>query len=108
MGVVARKGCGTGRRTVLFIIAFVAIFLFAGRASGLAADLRAMTGIVQSVSETEIEVGGHTYNISGVPLRNASAKPVSPSEISRGTQVKLVFRGERLVRVRVYPFKMVE
>ncbi len=110
MGIVRRYALRTGTRAVLFIVAVLAASLFLGQHEGRAADLRMgmVTGIVKSVSATELDVDGRTYNIAGVPLRTATGKSVSPAEILPGTKVDLYFRGQKIMFVHVYPYKMVE
>lgn len=102
MGIVQRAGRRAGRRVILLVIPALAVALLLGQHPGRAADLKVVEGIVKSVSGTEIEVGGKSFNISGVPLRTASRKAVSPAELP-GRKVALYFRGGVLISVLVYP-----
>ncbi len=102
MGIVPRVGRRAGVRAALYVIAVLAFGLLAGPQRGHAADLRVVSGIVQSVSTTEIHVGGKTYDITGVPMRTGNLKPVSPAELSPGRKVDLYFRAGKLLLVHVY------
>jgi len=103
MGIVPRDGLRVGTRAVMFLLAVMVVSMLWGPRPGQAADLRIVTGSVKSVSATELEVGGQTYNISGVPIRTATRQPVSSSQLAPGTKVDLHFRGGKLVLVYVYP-----
>lgn len=110
MGIVPRGKLQTGTRAVLFIIAVLAVSLFVGRHAGHAAEPRMgmVTGIVKSVSATELDVSGKSYDIAGVPFRTGTGKSVSPADVLPGTKVDLYFRGQKLLFVHVYPYKMRE
>jgi len=103
MGIASRDGCLAGKRAVFFVILVAAIALLWGQPPGYAADKKFVEGIVKSVSGTEIEVGGMTYDIAGVPLTAGPRKRVSPSDLAPGTKVTLIFRGGALRLVVVHP-----
>lgn len=103
MGNGPRDGRRAVARAAFFIIPVLAISLFVGRQPGHAADLRIVSGIVTSVSATELDVDGRPYVIARVPVRTARREPVLPTELSPGTKVDLYFRGEKLLLVHVYP-----
>ncbi len=104
MGIVPRNDRRMAARAVAVLLAVVAVALvWSAGAAHAASDIRVVNGIVRSISTTEIDVDGATYNISGVPLRAGRGTPVSVGEISSGRMVDLVFKSGKLVLVHVYP-----
>lgn len=97
-----RGGRRTAMRAAFFVVPVLAVALLFWQHPGHAADLKFVEGIVKGVSGAEIDVGGKTYRISGVPLRTASRKAVSPAELP-GRKVTLQFRRGALVYVLVHP-----
>lgn len=106
MGIVPKYGVRAATRAAVVLLAVTAVALaWAARPARAAntADITIVSGIVKSVSATEIVVDGRTYNIAGVPVRTVKLKPVSPAELAPGTKVDLHFHRGRLTLVFVYP-----
>ena len=111
MSIIQRVGRRAGRWAIFLFIPALAFVLFLGQPPGHAAeskpgratDLKFVEGAVKSISGTEIEVGGKSYKITGVPLISASRKTVSPADIPTGSIVTLTFRRGVLTSVRVHP-----
>lgn len=94
------------RGRIAILIAVLVIVLGSGAVDphfGAAADRqKSVMGIVESVSGTVISLGGKSFDLQGVPVRNASGTgTVDPSSL-RGRTVEIVFRNERLDSVTVY------
>ncbi len=102
MGIGLRVGRRPAKRAVFVIVPILAVSLVLGAHWSQAADMRIVTGLVKSVSGTEIEVKGRTYDIAGVPIRNAAGRPVPLAELSAGTKVDLYFSAGKLRLVHVY------
>ena len=69
---------------------------------GVAGDIQVVKGIVGTVAGNLIYLNGKSVNVSDIPVRNASGKELSLSEITSGEKVGLWYRRGRLVSVIVY------
>lgn len=86
---------------VSFLIVWGLCFL--GSSSlGIAGDVQVVKGIVGTVAGNLIYLNGKSVDVSEIPVRNASGKELSLSEITSGEKVGLWYRRGRLVSVIVY------
>ncbi|PWB63351.1 MAG: hypothetical protein C3F14_08260 [Deltaproteobacteria bacterium] len=92
-------------RTAL-LVAVVMVVLGSAAAvpgAGQAADrVTSVTGVVDSLQGTVVAIRGLTYDLKGVPLRNAQSGASVDVSSLKGKTVEIVFRNRKIVSVTVY------
>jgi hypothetical protein len=69
--------------------------------------VRVVEGQIENVTDDSIKVRGEYYNISGVPLKDASGRNLSKAYLKPGKKVEIFFHGDRITTVLIYEY-MVE
>lgn len=96
----------TGRGRIALLAAILSIVLGSVSVlprSGETDDrLKNVMGIVERISGTDITVGGKTYDIKGVPMRNAQGGAAVEVSSLRGKTVAILFRNRMIDSVTVY------
>jgi hypothetical protein len=69
---------------------------------GVAGDVKVVKGIVGTVAGNLIYLNGKSFNLTGIPVRNASGKELSMEDIVPGKKVGLFYRRGRVSSVLVY------
>jgi hypothetical protein len=62
-------------------------------------------GIIQYVSYDSIEVRGRYYDISGVPLVDASGKTLTKAYLRQGVKVEIFFENGKMTSILIYRYK---
>jgi len=103
-----------GKKQSLIILIGLSVFLFYGVAAifalshSFAADkVRMVEGLIEDVTPNSIKVRGAYYDITGVPLRNASDKIFTMDDLKIGKKVEIFFKNNRISSVLIYEY-MVE
>ncbi len=72
-----------------------------------AGELKIVEGLIQNITYDSIEVRGKYYNISGVPLKDASGRNLSKAYLKTGKKVEIFFKDDRITSILIYEY-MVE
>jgi hypothetical protein len=81
---------------IVFTLVF-ASFCFAEKV-----NVKVVEGIIEDVSDDSIKVREHNYNISGVPIKNASDETLSKAWLKTGKRVELFFKNNKITTILVY------
>lgn len=84
-----------------FIIKFLVMFLITSTFC-YAEKVKVIEGIIEDVMENSIKVRGHSYNISDVPIKNASDETLSKASLRKGKLVELFFKEKKLITILVH------
>lgn len=91
------------------IILFVLMICFSvGVSYCYAKEVKTVEGLIESVSGDSIKVRGSYYDITGVPLENASGKNVKKDQLKVGRKVEIFFQDNNIKTILVYPERMSE
>ncbi len=103
-----------GKKQSLIILIILSVFLFYGAtiifalSQSFAADkVRMVEGLIEDVTPNSIKVRGAYYDITGVPLLNASDKILARNELKIGKKVEIFFKNNRITSILIYEY-MVE
>ena len=109
---LGKKGMGKDRdkrRNALAIrglrvsaLVFLAVCFLVSAHPGVAGNVKVVQGIVGSVSGNLIYMNGMSFDLTGIPVRNASGKELSIEDIAPGKKVELFYRRGRVSSVLVY------
>ena len=69
-----------------------------------AAKVTTVEGLIEHVTYDSIEVRGKYYNISGVPLLNASGNKLTKAYLRQGGKVEIFFEGGRITSILIYRY----
>lgn len=89
----------------VFIVLLVYVFISVSYC--YADKVRVVEGQIENVTDDSIKVRGEYYNISGVPLKDASGRNLSKAYLKPGKKVEIFFHGDRITTVLIYEY-MVE
>ncbi len=64
-----------------------------------AEEVKVVEGLIEDVTDESIKVGGKYYNISGVPLKDASEKDTPKDRLKKGKMVKILFQDNKITTV---------
>lgn len=98
-GIERRRGSAAAAATAA---AVAAALFFVTAAPGFGADRRIVRGIVGTVAGTRVFLGGASYDLAGVVVRNPSGNEVGKEKIVPGAKVDLVISGGTVVSAVVY------
>jgi len=103
-----------GKKQSLIILIVLSVFLFYGVATiftlsrSFAADkVRMVEGLIEDVTPNSIKVRGAYYDITGVPLLNASDQIVARNDLKIGKKVEIFFKNNRITSILIHEY-MVE
>jgi hypothetical protein len=71
-------------------------------------DIKTAEGLIESVSGDSIKVRGSYYDITGVPLENATGKKVQKDQLKVGRKVEIFFQNNSIKTILVYPERISE
>ena len=104
---IVSKNYGKKQSLIIFIV--LSVFLFYGVTTiftlsrSFAADkVRMVEGLIEDVTPNSIKVRGAYYNITGVPLRNASDKILTWNDLKIGKKVGIFFKNNRITSILIY------
>ncbi len=83
----------------LSLIIFLVLFIGVPAISNSADKVRVVEGLIENVTLDSIEVRGKYYNISGIPLKDASEEDVSRDQLKVGRKVAIFLRGESITTI---------
>ncbi len=86
----------------MLITKFLVIFLIISTSFCYAEKVKVIEGIIEEVGSNSIRVRGHNYNISGVPIKNASDETLSRAWLKIGKRVELFFKNNKLITILVH------
>jgi hypothetical protein len=92
----------------IIILFVLMIFFSVGVSYCYAKDIKTVEGLIESVSGDSIKVRGNYYDITGVPLENASGKIVPKDQLKVGRKVEIFFKNNSIKAILIYPERMVE
>ncbi|OIP60650.1 MAG: hypothetical protein AUK38_02765 [Nitrospirae bacterium CG2_30_41_42] len=72
-----------------------------------ASKVRVVEGLIQDITYDSIEVRGKYYNISGVPLKDASGRNLSKAYLKTGKKVEIFFQDGKITSILIHEY-MVE
>ncbi len=78
------------------------IFLLLPSIGNAAKKVAMVEGLIERVTYDSIEVRGKYYNISGVPLLDASGKKLTEAYLRQGTKVEIFFEGGRITSILIH------
>jgi len=93
---------------ILTLLLFIGVPAISNSADKTDKEIRVVEGLIENVTDDSIEVRGKYYNISGVPLKDASDKDLSKDELKIGKKVAIFLRGESIKNILIYEENMVE
>lgn len=94
------------RYTLIFFI--VALFIALLTESLFSAEgVSVVEGLIQDVTADSIQVRERYYNISGVPLKDASDRTLTRASLISGKKVEIFFKDGRITSVLIHEY-MVE
>ena len=103
-----------GKKQSLIIFIVLSFFLFYGvttiftLSQSFAADkVRMVEGQIEDITVNSIKVRGAYYDITGVPLLNASDKMLARNDLKIGKKVEISFKNNRITSILIYEY-MVE
>lgn len=93
---------------ILLAFVFCVIATIFSLSRSFAADkVRMVEGLIEDVTSSYIKVRGAYYDITGVPLRNASDKALTRDDIKIGKKVGIFLKNNKISNVLIYEY-MVE
>lgn len=90
----------------VFIVLLVYVFMSVSYCYA-AEKVRVVEGLIQHVTADSIEVRNKYYNISGVPLKDASGKTLPKSYLSQGKKVEIFIKDNKITTILIHEY-MVE
>lgn len=90
------------------VISLIVIFTLIFTQFCFAEKVKVVEGIIENVTDDSIEVRGHSYNISDVPIKNASDQTLSKAWLKTGKLVELFFKKNKLTTILVHDENMVQ
>ncbi len=90
-----------------FIIKFLVMFLIISASFCYAERVKVIEGIIEDVTDNSIKVQGNSYNISDVPIKNASDETLSKASLRKGKLVELFLKDKKLITILVHEENMV-
>ncbi|MBT9169234.1 MAG: hypothetical protein DDT19_02588 [Syntrophomonadaceae bacterium] len=73
--------------------------IFTSSQSFAADKVRVVEGLIEDITANSIKVRGAYYDITGVPLLNASDEIVARSELKIGKKVEIFFKNNRITAI---------
>jgi hypothetical protein len=92
----------------ILILCTLIIFLSVSGTCAFARDIKTVEGLIESVTGDSIKIRGSYYDITGVPLENASGRKMKTEELKVGRKVEILFENNRIKTILIYPEYMVE
>jgi len=95
-------------KSTMIIFSILMLFLYVGVSHSFAKEVKTVEGLIESVTDDSIKVRGSYYDITGVPLENASGKNLQKNELKVGRKVEIFFKNNSIKTILIYPERMVE
>lgn len=87
-----------------FVFFVLTLYLFAFSLLCYAETIKTVEGLIDNISSDSIKVKGTYYNISDVPLKDASGKSLTKNEIKVGKRVEIIFYKDRITSVIIHGY----
>ncbi len=95
-------------KSSIIIFSILMVFLYVGVSQSFAKEVKTVEGLIESVTDDSIKVRGSYYDITGVPLENASGKNMQKDQLRVGRKVEIFFKNNSIKTILIYPEHMVE
>jgi hypothetical protein len=92
----------------ILLLSVLMIFFSVSSSSAYTRDIKTVEGLIESVTGDSIKVRGSYYEITGVPLENASGRKMKTEELKVGRKVEIFFQRNHINTILIYPEYMVE
>lgn len=86
----------------LCLIIFLLLFIGVPAISNSADKVRMVRGLIENVTADSVEVRGKYYNISGVPLKDASGEEVTKDQLRIGRFITIYFHNNKINDIIIY------
>lgn len=87
---------------IAVILLLTCLFMIA--INGYAGEKRTVSGTIESVKGSSIEVGGRYYDIYGVPLLNSSGHEVARAQLETGKIVEIFLEDGKITSVKIHDY----
>lgn len=91
-------------KTKYFALIFLVSCFFVFVTNSYAGEVRTVSGAIENVKGSSIEVGGRYYDIYGVTLLNSSDHEVTRAQLETGKIVEIFFEDGKITRVKIYDY----
>jgi len=96
------------KKGMIFLLSILIVFLYSIASYSYERNIKTVEGLIESVSGDSIKVRGSYYDITGVPLEDASGKNVKKDQLKEGRKVEIFFQDNNIKTILVYPEHMNE
>lgn len=91
-------------KTKYFALIFLVSCLIVFGANSYAGEVRTVSGTIESVKGSSIEVSGTYYDIYGVPLLNSSGHEVARDQLETGKIAEIFLEDGKITRVKIHDY----
>ncbi|HYA12094.1 MAG TPA: hypothetical protein VEF37_03845 [Thermodesulfovibrionales bacterium] len=91
------------KKGMIFLLSILIVFLYSIASYSYERNIKTVEGLIESVSGDSIKVRGSYYDITGVPLEDASGKNVKKDQLKEGRKVEIFFQDNNIKTILVYP-----
>jgi len=91
------------KKGMIFLLSILIVFLYSIASYSYERNIKTVEGLIESVSGDSIKVRGTYYDITGVPLEDASGKNVKKDQLKEGRKVEIFFQDNNIKTILVYP-----
>lgn len=93
-------------KTKYLILLFMMTCFFAACSFAFAGKVLVIDGTIERVTEDSIVVQGNTYNITGIPIVNASGENLRKSDLKTGSRVRIFFEDKNIASILIQEYMM--
>jgi len=92
------------KKKVGIVLIVMLVYVFMSVSFCYAEKVRVIEGVLQDVIHGSIKVKGNYYDISGVPLLDASGKEAAKDLLKPGKKVEIFFKDDRITKVVIHGY----
>lgn len=96
------------KKGMILLLSILMVFFYVIASYSYGKDIKTAEGLIESVSGDSIKVRGSYYDITGVPLENATGKKVQKDQLKVGRKVEIFFQNNSIKTILVYPERISE